>query len=189
MMSDGPDIRSDVAGSDRRDEDLGHADRQRAHRRRDQRTAARSAGRNEPADRFLAPNPGLERFGHRGDRGAAFAGEDGVWAAAKIRRDMVRRHVGRRRSAGGGKIDQDHPHAGGGDLVADEAEFGAFGIERSCDNHRRRAAAVDRSQLDRRGAAPLVAGSGAAVCVRAAVSIWAAGTGCDHRVGMVGFET
>ena len=39
------------------------------------------------------------------------------------------------------------------------------------------------------GAAPLVAGSGAAVCVRAAVSIWAMATGCDQRVGIVGFET
>jgi hypothetical protein len=33
-----------------------------------------------------------------------------------------------------------------------------------------------------------VAGSGAVVRVRAEVSIWTTGTGCDQRVGGFGFE-
>jgi hypothetical protein len=38
------------------------------------------------------------------------------------------------------------------------------------------------------GAVATTAGSGATVRVRAAVSIWATGTGCDQRVGMFGLE-
>ena len=47
------------------------------------------------------------------------------------------RHVGRRRSARRRKIDQEHAHAGIRDLVANEAQFVAFGVERAGDNDRR----------------------------------------------------
>ena len=38
------------------------------------------------------------------------------------------------------------------------------------------------------GVTTLLTGSGAAVCVRAVPSICAAGTGCDQRVGGLGFD-
>ena len=181
------DIGRDIAGGDRRNQHLRHADRQRAHRRRDQRGAAGAARRDQAADRLVPLDPGFERLRHRGDRGTAVAGEHRIGAAAVIRGNVVRRHVGRRGSAGGRKIDQNDAHAGRGDLIPYEAQLRAFGIERAGDDHGRRSAAVDRPQVDRRGRGDR-AGSGATVWVRAALSIWTTGTGCDQRVGTAGFD-
>ena len=38
------------------------------------------------------------------------------------------------------------------------------------------------------GAVAIAPGSGATVWVRAALSIWTTGTGCDQRVGTAGFD-
>ena len=70
-----PDVWRNVAGRDRRDKDFGHADRQRPHRRRDQEMPRRSPPAESAADPAVASDRALERFGHRGDGGAAFAGE------------------------------------------------------------------------------------------------------------------
>ena len=68
------DIAADIARGDRRDQDLGHADRQRPHARRDERGAAGAAGGDDAGDIALALDPALERLGHRRHRRAAIAG-------------------------------------------------------------------------------------------------------------------
>ena len=54
---------------------LGHADRQRAHARRDQRGAARAAGGDDAGDVALPRIQSGESFRHRADRGAAIGAE------------------------------------------------------------------------------------------------------------------
>ena len=182
------DIGGDVAGCDRRDENLGYADRQRAHRRCDQRTSARSARRNKTADRLLAADPAFERFRHRGDRSAAFAGENRIRPAAEIGRNMVRRNIGRRRAARGRQIDQNTrtPAAAIWSRMKRSSRPWCRAFQRQRPARRRRDV-LGAFRLP--GRVSFATASGAEVRVRAPVSIWAAGTGCDQRVGVVGFET
>ncbi|GCC42075.1 hypothetical protein chiPu_0026433, partial [Chiloscyllium punctatum] len=134
----GPDIGADVAGCDRGNDELGHADRQRPHAGRDQRRAARAARGNDAGDIALAPQPAFERFRHRRHRSAAIGAEHARAAATVVQRDLLRGDVAARCSSAGRDIDQSGAQAATRDDIADEAQLGALGVERADHQHDRR---------------------------------------------------
>ena len=84
-MSAGADVRRDVARCDRRHHHLRAPDRQGAHRRRDDRRAARSADADDAADRCLVgADVRLERHRHRADGLAAIRRDDGRGAVRVV---------------------------------------------------------------------------------------------------------
>ncbi|MGY4172898.1 hypothetical protein ACVIM8_006971 [Bradyrhizobium sp. USDA 4529] len=129
----GTDIGTDVAGRDRGDDQLRHADRQRAHAGRDQRRAAGAAGGDDPGDIALATQPSLERLRHRRHRGAAIGAEHAGAAAAVVQCDLLRGDIAARRFAAGRDVDQSRAQAAAGDDIADEAQLGTLGVERADD--------------------------------------------------------
>ena len=129
----------------------------RAHGRRDDRGAARTAGADDAGDVALALDPGLERFGHRGDRGAALAAEHGRAAAAMIERDFLRRHVAGRELAARRDVDEARAQAARDDEVADEAQLRSLGVERADDEDHRRPGRPRRRRV-RSAAASIRAG-------------------------------
>ena len=143
-----PHIRPHVAGGDGRDHDLRHAERQRAHRLRRDRRAARAAGGNNAGDAALAADPVLEGFAHARDRAAAIAGEHAARAMPVIERDLGRRHIGRRRLAAGRQIHQPRADAALFQEIAQEPDLLALGVERAGDDHIRIAADGGVAQAD-----------------------------------------
>ena len=82
---------------------------------------------------------------------AAIAGKDRARAARMHRGDLHRRDVGARHLAGGGEIDGADRNVQRAQPVADEAEFGALGVE-SADDQRRAADALgERNREHLRG--------------------------------------
>ena len=95
--SAGADIGRDVAGRDGGDQDFRHADRQRAHCRREQRGAATAARADHAGDVIAADDEAFECHDHRRDRRAAVSQpEHGGFAIRMMPRHLRRADVAMR---------------------------------------------------------------------------------------------
>ena len=103
-----PDIGRDVAGSHGRHHQLGHADGQRAHGRRDQRRAARAAQAQQRADAGVGGGVALEGQRHGGDGRATVASEHRLRAARMTGGHLAGLHAGGAGRAGGGHVHRHH---------------------------------------------------------------------------------